>query len=170
MWCGCTGRLVRRGDRGRIRVCRWANVGSGGCPLLRRIRAFRVKERYLPSADCPWCPAGTCLRGSSQDAAWVRRSPGAGTRDVCRLLVGELRSRANAGSVGRGWWWVSQQLPGIVDRVELTEVLVVVPARNEERLLPRCLQALQDAADRLAAERPGVAVRVVVVLDRCSDG
>ena len=65
---------------------------------------------------------------------------------------------------------MSQQLPGIVDRVELTEVLVVVPARNEERLLPRCLQALQDAADRLAAERPGVAVRVVVVLDRCSDG
>ena len=65
---------------------------------------------------------------------------------------------------------MSQQLPGIVDRVEPTEVLVVVPARNEERLLPRCLQALQDAADRLAAERPGVAVRVVVVLDRCSDG
>ena len=63
VWCGCTGRwsvAVIAGGSGCVvgRTLVW-----GGCPLLHRIRAFRVKERYLPSADCPWCPAGTCLRG-----------------------------------------------------------------------------------------------------------
>ncbi len=49
-------------------------------------------------------------------------------------------------------------------------VRVVVPARDEEELLPRCLAALGEAARRLRRDRPGVDVEVVVVLDRCRDG
>lgn len=45
---------------------------------------------------------------------------------------------------------------------------VVVPARDEEELLPRCLAAL-DAAAR-APELVGDPVRVVVVADGCTDG
>ncbi|MDX6565054.1 MAG: hypothetical protein QOE10_716 [Gaiellales bacterium] len=47
-------------------------------------------------------------------------------------------------------------------------ILVVVPAHDEEQLLPSCL-----ASVRRAAEHPSLAatpVRVAVVLDRCSDG
>ena len=50
----------------------------------------------------------------------------------------------------------------------VTHLGVVIPARNEERLLPRCLDAVV-AAERLAA-RGGLTVRVLVVLDRCVDG
>lgn len=46
----------------------------------------------------------------------------------------------------------------------IERVVVVVPARNEEGLLPRCLEALG------AAVRAVPAARVVVVLDRCDDG
>ena len=45
------------------------------------------------------------------------------------------------------------------------QVAVVVPARNEQQLLPGCLAALTVAAERVA-----VPVSVVVVLDRCTDG
>lgn len=47
----------------------------------------------------------------------------------------------------------------------VTQVVVVVPARNEEQLLPGCLAALSQAATRVP-----VPVLVVVVLDRCTDG
>jgi glycosyltransferase involved in cell wall biosynthesis len=42
---------------------------------------------------------------------------------------------------------------------------VVVPAHNERERLPGCLRSVA-----LAADRVGVPVRVVVVLDACSDG
>jgi glycosyltransferase involved in cell wall biosynthesis len=46
-------------------------------------------------------------------------------------------------------------------------VLVVVPAHDEERLLPDCLASLRRAAAQPALAR--VSVRIGVVLDRCSD-
>ncbi|MCB7135548.1 glycosyltransferase [Cellulosimicrobium marinum] len=49
-------------------------------------------------------------------------------------------------------------------------VLVVVPAHDEEALLPACLAGLRRSTDRLAAVRPEIAVSVVVVLDGCTDG
>lgn len=50
-------------------------------------------------------------------------------------------------------------------RVSVEDLLVVVPARNEEALLPDCLRALAAAV----AACP-VRVTAVVVLDRCTDG
>lgn len=51
------------------------------------------------------------------------------------------------------------------------EVLaVVVPARDEERLLPACLDSLAGAVEALAEARPAIASRVFVVLDSCGDG
>lgn len=47
----------------------------------------------------------------------------------------------------------------------VSEVVVVVPAHDEEGLLPRCLGSLAVAAQQVA-----VPVRVVVVLDSCTDG
>ena len=47
-------------------------------------------------------------------------------------------------------------------------IAVVVPARDEEQLLPGCLQALAAAA--AAPGLAGVAVEVVVVADGCRDG
>ncbi len=55
-------------------------------------------------------------------------------------------------------------------RRPLERLAVVVPARNEERLLPDCLAALEKAAAHLHRERPAVAVSVTVVLDRTTDG
>jgi len=45
---------------------------------------------------------------------------------------------------------------------------VVLPVRDEERLLPAALDAVERAADR--ARATGVTVDVVVVLDSCTDG
>lgn len=45
------------------------------------------------------------------------------------------------------------------------EVVIVVPAHNEQDLLPACLASLF-----VAAERVDVPVRIVVVLDDCTDG
>jgi glycosyltransferase involved in cell wall biosynthesis len=50
----------------------------------------------------------------------------------------------------------------------ITRVGVVVPARDEEDLLPRCLDALRAAAERLVVDQE-VAVTIVVVLDTCTD-
>jgi glycosyltransferase involved in cell wall biosynthesis len=47
---------------------------------------------------------------------------------------------------------------------EISQIAVVVPARNERTLLPACLDALAVAADTCA-----VPVRAVVVLDDCTD-
>lgn len=47
----------------------------------------------------------------------------------------------------------------------VSEVVVVVPAHDEERVLPQCLRSLAGAARRVS-----VPVRVVVVLDSCTDG
>jgi glycosyltransferase involved in cell wall biosynthesis len=51
----------------------------------------------------------------------------------------------------------------------LDALVVVVPAHDEEELLPRCLAALGRALDRPRAEQPALAVSAVVVLDACSD-
>lgn len=47
---------------------------------------------------------------------------------------------------------------------------VVVPAHDEEELLPACLTALGEAAAVATAERPGLRVRIVVAADACTDG
>ena len=52
---------------------------------------------------------------------------------------------------------------------DLDAVHVVVPARDEERLIGRCLDALARSRAALHAQRPGLAVRVTVVLDGCVD-
>ena len=55
--------------------------------------------------------------------------------------------------------------------VPISHVVIVVPVRDEEVLLPRCLTALTTAIDALGAlpetERPRVCV--LLVLDRCTD-
>lgn len=48
-------------------------------------------------------------------------------------------------------------------------MLVVVPAHDEEQLLPRCLDALGAAVAVLRRAAPGVDCRCAVVLDACSD-
>lgn len=48
-------------------------------------------------------------------------------------------------------------------------VHVVVPARNEEALLPRCLDSIEMAGSLLRAEQPQIAISVCVVLDGCTD-
>lgn len=53
---------------------------------------------------------------------------------------------------------------------EVHHVTVVVPARDEERLIGRCLDALDRARRRLRRSRPDITVEVVVVLDACTDG
>ena len=54
----------------------------------------------------------------------------------------------------------------------IDRLIVVVPARNEESRLPRCLAALADAVqtvqDEFGTDAPSISV--VVVLDRCTDG
>lgn len=46
-------------------------------------------------------------------------------------------------------------------------VLIVVPAHDEELLLPACLASLRRASEHAALAR--IPVRIAVVLDRCSD-
>ena len=50
-----------------------------------------------------------------------------------------------------------------------SSLVVVVPARNEERRLNGCLLALQAAIRHLRLLHVAVPVRVVLVLDRCTD-
>lgn len=52
---------------------------------------------------------------------------------------------------------------------ELERIVVVIPARNEERLLGRCLESVQAAAQMLLASRPMLRVQTVLVLDSCTD-
>jgi hypothetical protein len=51
----------------------------------------------------------------------------------------------------------------------LDAIHVVVPARDEERLIGRCLESLSAARAELRAVRPDLGVRITVVLDRCVD-
>ena len=48
-------------------------------------------------------------------------------------------------------------------------IAVVVPARDEEELLPGCLDSIADAVEALAVEWPEIVTRVFVVLDACHD-
>src|SRR5579871_945835 len=62
----------------------------------------------------------------------------------------------------------SQLPPGAVwspREVNISEVAVIIPAHNEEKLLPECLEAVSGAVEQV-----GIPVRVLVVLDRCADG
>ena len=51
----------------------------------------------------------------------------------------------------------------------LDRIAVVVPARDEEELLPLCLDSVRVAEAALARVRPAVACEVIVVLDLCTD-
>ena len=52
----------------------------------------------------------------------------------------------------------------------LPALAVVIPARNEEKRLPRCLQAVLRADDLMHAHlKAAPATRIVVVLDNCTD-
>src|SRR6201996_2771573 len=46
---------------------------------------------------------------------------------------------------------------------------VVVPAHDEEELLPNCLAGLNQAVATVMAERPGLRVRIVMAADACTD-
>ncbi|MGZ4447237.1 MAG: glycosyltransferase [Nocardioides sp.] len=55
-------------------------------------------------------------------------------------------------------------------RTAVARVHVVVPAHDEEVLLPRCLESVRRAAAQVLVARPWVEVSVTVVADACSDG
>lgn len=55
-------------------------------------------------------------------------------------------------------------------RAPVAHVVVVVPARDEEALVGRCLGALQAARQAARAVLPDLTVDLVLVLDRCTDG
>jgi len=52
-------------------------------------------------------------------------------------------------------------------RPSIDEIGVIIPANNEERLLPRSLAAVERSLDDID---PAIRVHVVVVLDTCADG
>ena len=54
----------------------------------------------------------------------------------------------------------------------IESLVVVVPARDEQELLPRCLESLTVAIEAVHAAREAdpPTVSVVIVLDRCADG
>ncbi len=51
----------------------------------------------------------------------------------------------------------------------IRQVIVAIPAKDEEELLPGCLATVVAASSTLTAIRPDVAVQVVVALDGCHD-
>jgi glycosyltransferase involved in cell wall biosynthesis len=53
----------------------------------------------------------------------------------------------------------------------ITQLVVVVPARDEQKSIARCLDSVEAAIAELRRERTsdGLGIRVVVVLDRCVD-
>ncbi|MHC6594909.1 glycosyltransferase family 2 protein [Arthrobacter sp. C152] len=58
---------------------------------------------------------------------------------------------------------------GHPDSAAIERVAVVIPAHNEEQHLGRALAGVRAAADEVASRLPGVGVRVMVVLDSCTD-
>lgn len=55
-------------------------------------------------------------------------------------------------------------------RHAITRLAIVIPAHDEEQLLARCLTAMDASVRSLTASRPDIDVRVIVVLDACTDG
>ena len=53
--------------------------------------------------------------------------------------------------------------------MELTQIGVIIPARDEEATLPACLAALQAAMDVMTRFLPHIRVNPLIVLDRCRD-
>jgi glycosyltransferase involved in cell wall biosynthesis len=53
--------------------------------------------------------------------------------------------------------------------MSVDEIVVIIPARDEERRIGRCLEAVRQARQELSHAHPEVAHRVLVVLDRCTD-
>jgi glycosyltransferase involved in cell wall biosynthesis len=49
------------------------------------------------------------------------------------------------------------------------QVIVAIPAKDEQGLLPACLRSVTKAVSVLRRARPGIAVSVVVALDGCTD-
>lgn len=49
-------------------------------------------------------------------------------------------------------------------------LVVAVPVRDEEALLPACLRALDAAVGEVRTARPGIRLTVVLALDGCTDG
>ncbi len=56
------------------------------------------------------------------------------------------------------------------DHPMIDQIVVVVPARNEQAALPACLHSLRQAVQEAKICRPDVDVQLVVVLDGCTDG
>ncbi|MCZ2404368.1 glycosyltransferase [Paenarthrobacter sp. Z7-10] len=54
-------------------------------------------------------------------------------------------------------------------RSPLGHIAVVIPSRNEEQLLPLCLESVAGATAFLASHRPLIKVSITVVLDRTTD-
>ena len=52
----------------------------------------------------------------------------------------------------------------------LRHVVVAIPARDEQALLPACLRSVTEAATVLRRARPGIQLAVAVALDGCTDG
>lgn len=51
----------------------------------------------------------------------------------------------------------------------VTQVQVVIPARDEEARLGACLRSVEQAVQQVRSGRPGLRLGVTVVLDRCTD-
>lgn len=56
------------------------------------------------------------------------------------------------------------------DARHIDQLAVVIPAHNEEQHLERALSRVKAAADAVQSACPSVGVRIVVVLDACTDG
>lgn len=64
---------------------------------------------------------------------------------------------------------VHATMGSLARRQALAEMAVVIPARNEEEMLPGCLAALALARTEFQRRYPHVPVRVLTVLDSCTD-
>ncbi|MGS0683572.1 glycosyltransferase [Nakamurella sp. GG22] len=58
----------------------------------------------------------------------------------------------------------------MIPTVDLATIAVVIPARDEETLLPRCLASVTASIGRLRANTIAPRVRIIVVVDDSSDG
>lgn len=72
--------------------------------------------------------------------------------------------------LGHGRAATESGCPHFPPMCRIEQVAVVVPAHNEEQHLERALSCVRAAADELEGMQPLVSVRVMVVLDACTDG